>query len=158
MNFSDAVKTCYHKFFTLRGRACRSEYWWFVLFAFIANLILSFIAVFPIVGELAGFIGSLAILIPFISVSVRRMHDLEKSGLWLLFPGVLIVAAIFFVVFGALSTAGLLFLLGIILILAACVAVLVIVLLLAQYGSYGENRYGPDPFQEKLPFNFTPKI
>lgn len=155
-SFSDAVKVCYHKFFTITGRACRSEYWWFVLFVFIAHLVLSFCAVFPVIGELAGGVGSLLVLIPFITVSIRRMHDLDKSGLWLLFPAFLIVIAIFLVLYGALATAGILFFLGIVLILASAVSVIIIALLMAQPGTYGQNRFGPDPFQPKIPFDFKP--
>jgi uncharacterized membrane protein YhaH (DUF805 family) len=67
------------------GRATRSEYWYFVLF----NLIISFVVGFisgliklPILGS----IYSLAVLIPAIAVGVRRMHDIDKSGWYLLIP------------------------------------------------------------------------
>lgn len=157
LSFSEAVKTCYRKFFTINGRACRSEYWWFVIFTVIAHLVLSFITVFPLIGELAGGVGSLMVFIPFLTVSVRRMHDLDKSGLWLLFPALLITFAIFFVLYGALTTAGLLFFIGIVLILAAAVSVILIALLMAQPGTHGSNRYGPDPFIPKIPFGFNPQ-
>ena len=156
LSFSDAIKTCYHKFFTINGRACRSEFWYFVIFAFIAHLVLSFCAVFPVIGELAGSVGSLLVLIPFSTVSIRRMHDLDKSGLWLLFPALLIVIALFLIVYGALATAGILFFLGIVFILASAVSVVLIALLMDQPGTYGQNRFGPDPFQPKIPFNFKP--
>jgi uncharacterized membrane protein YhaH (DUF805 family) len=70
---------------TFSGRARRSEYWYFVLF----NVIISF--VFGFVGGLIKMpiistIYSFAVLIPAISVGVRRMHDVGKSGWFLLIP------------------------------------------------------------------------
>ncbi len=67
------------------GRARRSEYWYFFLF----NLIFSFTAGF--VGglldvKILGMLYSLAVLIPSIAVGVRRMHDVGKSGWFLLIP------------------------------------------------------------------------
>lgn len=70
---------------TFSGRARRKEYWMFILF----NMIISF--VFGFIGglahfELLGTIYTLAVLIPSIAVGVRRMHDLGKSGWYLLIP------------------------------------------------------------------------
>ena len=70
---------------TFSGRARRSEYWYFVLF----NAIISIALVFA--GEAIGIRGidmiySIAVLIPSIAVGVRRMHDVGKSGWFLLIP------------------------------------------------------------------------
>ncbi len=70
---------------TFSGRARRSEYWYFVLF----NVIISFALAFA--GNAIGIQGidsiySLAVLIPSIAVGVRRMHDVGKSGWFLLIP------------------------------------------------------------------------
>ena len=67
------------------GRARRSEYWYFVLF----NIIISFVLGF--IGGLSDFtwlsnLYSIAILVPSIAVGVRRMHDVGKSGWFLLIP------------------------------------------------------------------------
>jgi uncharacterized membrane protein YhaH (DUF805 family) len=72
-------------YFNFNGRARRSEYWYFILF----NVIISFALGF--VGELMGLsivstIYSIAVLIPSIAVSVRRMHDVGKSGWFILIP------------------------------------------------------------------------
>ena len=83
MDFMTAVKTCINKYFTIEGRAARSEYWWFYLF----NIILVIIA-----SVLDGMIGlplfslvvMLGLIAPGICVSIRRMHDKGKSGWWLL--------------------------------------------------------------------------
>ncbi len=67
------------------GRAIRSEYWYFVLFNVIFSFVIGLIAgliKIPIIGT----IYSLAVLIPGIAVGVRRMHDVDKSGWYLLIP------------------------------------------------------------------------
>ncbi len=70
---------------TFSGRARRSEYWYFFLFNFIFAFVLGFVGgltKMPIIST----IYSLAILIPAIAVGVRRMHDVGKSGWFLLIP------------------------------------------------------------------------
>lgn len=67
------------------GRASRAEYWYFVLFNIIFSLVIAVIAgviKIPILGSLY----SLAVLIPGIAVGARRMHDVGKSGWFLLIP------------------------------------------------------------------------
>lgn len=68
------------------GRARRSEYWYFMLF----NLIISFVmgiidALFGMGGWLSN-IYSIAVLLPGIAVSIRRMHDINKSGWYIMIP------------------------------------------------------------------------
>ena len=80
MSFMDSTKTCVQKSFTIEGRASRSEYWFFYLFIIIAQIGLG------VVDGVAGTPLSLLVLalIPaIICVSIRRMHDVGKSG-WLL--------------------------------------------------------------------------
>ncbi|HGV9338008.1 TPA: DUF805 domain-containing protein [Raoultella planticola] len=70
---------CFRKYATFRGRSARKE---FVVFT-VANFVLSAVlGLIPIVGGLFGLI----IIIPGIAVAVRRLHDLNKSGWWLLSP------------------------------------------------------------------------
>lgn len=96
MNFSEAVKTCYAKYATFSGRASRSEYWWFYLF-FI--LVIFALASLISISEIFGMIYGLFILfsfIPTIAVGVRRLHDTDKSGWWILiglvpFVGLLLI-------------------------------------------------------------------
>ena len=80
MSFMDSTKTCVQKSFTIQGRASRSEYWFFYLFIIIAQIGLG------VVDGVAGTPLSLLVLALFpaiICVSIRRMHDVGKSG-WLL--------------------------------------------------------------------------
>ena len=70
---------------TFSGRARRSEYWYFVLFNLIFSIVLA------ILGAVIGFpllstFYSLAVLLPSIAVAVRRMHDVGKSGWFVLIP------------------------------------------------------------------------
>ena len=78
MNFQEAVKTCLTKYVDFSGRATRSEYWFFFLFVVLVCLVLSF------VSDILGGVFSLAMLIPSIAAGVRRLHDTERSGWWLL--------------------------------------------------------------------------
>jgi uncharacterized membrane protein YhaH (DUF805 family) len=77
--------TALQKYADFNGRARRSEYWYFVLFYILTALVVGFISGminFPILYLL--FI--LGMIIPSISVGVRRMHDVDKSGWYLLIP------------------------------------------------------------------------
>ncbi len=83
--FMDALK----KYAVFSGRARRSEYWYFFLFIMIANIVLSGIDYVVLNAADSGFailssIFSLAILLPTIGVSVRRLHDTGKVGWWYL--------------------------------------------------------------------------
>ena len=74
MTFQDSVKTCLNKYIDFKGRARRSEFWWFALFTFLVTFILSYIS------QTLGYIGQIALLLPSLAVSVRRLQDLGKSG------------------------------------------------------------------------------
>ena len=70
---------------TFSGRARRKEYWMFTLFSIIISAALGFVG--GLSGTMViGNIYSLAVLIPTIAVGVRRMHDVGKSGWFLLIP------------------------------------------------------------------------
>ena len=70
---------------TFSGRARRSEFWYFVLFNVIITVVLRFIG--GLIGTtFLSSIFSLAILVPLIAVGARRMHDIGKSGWFMLFP------------------------------------------------------------------------
>ena len=75
----DYYFTCWQKAFDFEGRARRSEYWiWNV-----TNCVLGFACIFAGVPQLFVALYVLAI-IPTVSVSVRRLHDIGKSGWWFL--------------------------------------------------------------------------
>ncbi|MER5171870.1 DUF805 domain-containing protein [Thioclava kandeliae] len=101
MTFQSAVKTCLtQNYARFTGRARRAEFWWFVLFVLLGNFLLSLVdgaifgglsmgageghAWFISNGGLLEFLFSLAVLIPLLAVSVRRLHDIDRTGWWLL--------------------------------------------------------------------------
>lgn len=81
-NFLDIVK---NKYINFNGRARRKEYWYFMLVNCVVAFILGIID--SIIGmQILGSIWSLALLLPGIGVAIRRMHDLGKSGWFILIP------------------------------------------------------------------------
>jgi len=96
MDMKTAVTTVLSKYATFQGRAARPEYWWWVLatlILFIALGLLDGVIFAPMMGyeafsEDAGqplsFFASLALLLPNLAVAVRRLHDTDRSGWWLL--------------------------------------------------------------------------
>ena len=80
MNFVESIKSGFNKAFDVKGRAVRSEYWYFVLF----NLLASSIA--GTISKSLGDVTDIILLIPSITVAIRRMHDVDKSGWFLLVP------------------------------------------------------------------------
>lgn len=97
MDFVTAVKTVFKKYATFEGRACRSEYWYFILFIFIASLVLQVVDL-AITGGLLYIIFALATLVPCLAVAVRRLHDTDRSGWWYLIGLVPVVGAIVLIV------------------------------------------------------------
>jgi len=104
MGFGQAIATCFGKYASFTGRARRSEFWWFWLFNIIVTVILNIIdnAVGWIVdlgsetintgsgiitfanGDIGALstIWALVVLLPFLSVTIRRLHDTDRSGWW----------------------------------------------------------------------------
>jgi uncharacterized membrane protein YhaH (DUF805 family) len=103
------------------GRARRTEYWMFTLFSVIIAIVLAVLdsllglSFMPGGTGLLGLLYSLAVLLPSLGVSIRRLHDTGRTGWWLLIGLVPLVGAIVLIVF------------------------------LATAGTVGSNSYGPDP-------------
>ena len=79
MTFFESIKTCFSKYADFDGRASRSEFWWWVLFVFLASSAASIVS--PAVSGLF----SLGVLLPNIAVATRRLHDTDRSGWFQLF-------------------------------------------------------------------------
>ena len=97
MNFSQAIVSCLNNYITFSGRARRSEFWYFELFCFIIGFVgglvdhsmfKDFIYTYHI-GPL-GIITGLFILLPRLAVAVRRLHDVNRSGWWILIAATII--------------------------------------------------------------------
>jgi uncharacterized membrane protein YhaH (DUF805 family) len=101
VSFAEAVRTCFQQYAEFRGRAARPEFWWFVLLYYIVI----FAPVVPLIavgsassvnrpfdesgasaaavvfGVLVG-VAFLALIIPYLAVGTRRLHDTGKPGWW----------------------------------------------------------------------------
>ncbi len=129
MGLSEAVKSVFSKYATFEGRASRSEYWFFDLFNILLEIGLYVVGLIlgAVVGDATGALAGLGIgyvlfclyalvaLIPSISVFVRRMHDIGRSGWWWWIALIPIVGAIVLLVF------------------------------LVTGSDRGDNQYGPEP-------------
>ena len=109
------------KYAVFSGRARRAEYWYFVLFNIIVAVVLSLIdtllGTFNIMqgdGLLSG-LYALAVLIPTLAVTVRRLHDIDRTGWWIFINLIPLIGFIVLLVFAVTD------------------------------GTPGSNRYGPNP-------------
>ncbi|WP_176470429.1 DUF805 domain-containing protein [Pseudomonas fluorescens] len=74
------------KYALFSGRSRRQEYWLFILVTFLVYMLVPYLDREALTGTLFSYLYSLAVLVPGIAVAVRRMHDTDRSGWWLLFP------------------------------------------------------------------------
>ncbi|MEC7488240.1 MAG: DUF805 domain-containing protein [Pseudomonadota bacterium] len=109
-----ALKCVTEKYATFTGRARRQEFWMFVLAYIIVYLLAIVIDMAAGLYVVTGILG-LALLIPTIAVTVRRLHDINRTGWWILIYFVPLIGAIVMLVFCCLK------------------------------GTAGENRFGEDP-------------
>jgi len=90
MTFQDSIKSCFNNYGVINGRATRSEFWWFQLFLTIAGIFTFMIDViffgYTIDDDSTpvNIIWSIAVFVPMITVTVRRLHDVNRSGWWIL--------------------------------------------------------------------------
>jgi uncharacterized membrane protein YhaH (DUF805 family) len=97
------------KYARFDGRAALKEYWYFNLFSFIIIIVFSIIdfmtGTFNVdVGlGLLGGIYTFAVLIPGIAVSVRRLHDTDRSGWWLVINAIALIGVGVFVIFSRMG-------------------------------------------------------
>ena len=94
MNFVQSIQTCYKKFFDFSGRASKSEYWWFQLYA-----IIIYGMQFVFQGDLVLVFSILVIanIIPLYASGVRRLHDTDKSG-WMVLISVIPLIGLYIIV------------------------------------------------------------
>ena len=119
MTFKNAVIICFQKYVSIQGRAARSEYWYFFLFYVLVTFALGPMDAM-LTGNQAGVqplstLFGLAVVLPMLTVGIRRLHDRDMTGWWMLLLLVPLIGSI---------------------------ALLVIFVL---PGTVGPNRFGPDP-------------
>ena len=78
MNFVQAVQVCLRKYVDFEGRAARPEFWWFALFQLVVMVVAA------LLGRTVYTIVALALVLPSLGVGARRLHDIGKSGWFLL--------------------------------------------------------------------------
>jgi uncharacterized membrane protein YhaH (DUF805 family) len=97
MNFVDSIKLGFSNYVNFTGRACRSEFWFWFLFVFIVSLVAAIIDMM-IGARVTGTIFSLAVLLPNIAITVRRLHDTDRSGWWVLLWFVVLIGWIILII------------------------------------------------------------
>lgn len=153
------------------GRSRRQEYWMFILFQFLLYTVLGVVGMVigagaaglssaggnpsgaGLMGMFAAFgifalvfmIVYFALLIPSIAVTVRRLHDQERSGMWLLAVIVPYVIGYIVAIAGAAAESTVIAGLGGLVTLLGVIAGLVLFVFMFLPGTPGPNRYGPDP-------------
>ena len=124
MNFQQAVQSGFSNYAKFRGRAARSEFWWFQLFIVLGGIVAAVLDLLAnsnvLGGEPLATLFYLATIIPGLAVSVRRLHDTDSSGWWLLLGLIPLIGMIVLIVWWCLE------------------------------GSKGYNRFGADPLQPAL--------
>ena len=121
MNFLEAISSGFRNYVNFSGRAIRSEFWYWTLFVFVLVGVLGIIdqrlnpgvsmGAFSILNALV----SLALFLPGLAVSIRRLHDIDRTGWWVLLSFIPLIG------------------------------ILVLIYWACQPGTSGPNRFGPDP-------------
>jgi uncharacterized membrane protein YhaH (DUF805 family) len=161
----DWAKRPIQKYADFNGRAPRAEYWWYALALTVVLVVLMIIEalvglnkmILGVYGPLTALLY-LATIVPGIAVSVRRLHDTNRSGWWLLLIVPYVISAVLMMRAMAAATAagtapafgaaGILGLIG----LVGCIVLLVFYCL---PGTPGDNRYGPDPYGQDMATTFA---
>jgi uncharacterized membrane protein YhaH (DUF805 family) len=120
MGFGQAISTGFVKYVNFSDRACRSEFWYWTLFTVILSVVDNIIN-YQFHTNLPHLIVSLVLFLPNLAIYVRRLHDTNRSGWWLL------------------------------ICLIPLVGIIVLLVWAATKGTDGPNQYGPDPLADPLP-------
>jgi uncharacterized membrane protein YhaH (DUF805 family) len=170
MTFSQSIQSCFKNYFNAKGRASRSEYWYFTLFQFLVmlplalffgvsstlNIFYGYKAIF-ILSIILFVCGVLLFIAPNICVFIRRMHDIGKSGWWYLLnivPGIisLIIDAINGTLFNMEDSQETYPLSILIVDLIGFVIFILILVWLCKDTQNQENKYGDIPQDKKEDF------
>ena len=148
--YTDVLK----KYTVFKGRATRKEYWMFFLFNVLIVILLSIIGSIILkatgsktMGKLLSQIYSLAVLIPSIAVTIRRFHDIGKTGWWVLYFDLMylttvLLAAILVLPTLVLGVFGISFYFVLLVFLAITAWSII---WRCKDSQLGDNKYGPNP-------------
>lgn len=100
VSFEEAVRSALQQnYCNFSGRASRSEFWWYVLFTFLVSVVIGWIGfVSRDLGNVINTLVGLALLLPGLGLSVRRLHDTGRSGWWILINLIPVVGNIIYLV------------------------------------------------------------
>jgi uncharacterized membrane protein YhaH (DUF805 family) len=123
VSFIEAIQSGFRNYVNFNGRASRSEFWYWVLFALLigiaASIIDSIVAPNSVYGPLSSILA-LAFFLPGLAVSVRRLHDLDRSGWFVLLHFIPLIGSI------------------------------ILLIWFCMRGTLGSNRFGPDPLEARV--------
>jgi uncharacterized membrane protein YhaH (DUF805 family) len=118
VTFTEAIRSALSRYAEFSGRARRAEFWYFQLFASVINVVIVLIGAAFDCNEFAVIVAgliALALILPGLGVTVRRLHDVDRSGWWIFIPLLPVVGSILLLVWEC------------------------------SRGTPGTNRFGPDP-------------
>ena len=152
MSFGEAIKSVFSKYATFSGRARRSEFWYFYLFYILVAFGLSFLSIWIPVFKYLYILFGLGVFLPYTAVTVRRLHDIGKSGLYLLFMMVvsLIISMLMFLFIDVITpTKGdnsmTVFIVYSIFVFIILALIIWLIVWLCKDSQPGENKWGPNP-------------
>lgn len=176
MGFLTAIRTCLGKYVTFSGRASRSEYWWFFLFAILCILVAGMIDVM-LFGQVSvtqsdgaatvttygtqpvqSLVG-LGLFLPQLAAAFRRLHDSGRSGWYVLLPTLLALGALAVLIFGIGAASlfhggamdrlltGATLLILLPTLLVLLISPLLVLWWLTRPSQPGANQYGPNPHE-----------
>jgi uncharacterized membrane protein YhaH (DUF805 family) len=135
--------------FTYDGRINRAKFWIAVLAFVVISIVIVMLLFIPVLGWIAAALGYIAMLVAGVMVGIKRLHDRDKTGWWmLLFVGVPVVlggvtAGMNFYLDEDVSTGGTL-----LSMLSLAISIWAFVELGCLRGTDGPNAYGPDPLNQ----------
>ncbi|SOB92127.1 uncharacterized membrane protein YhaH [Rhodobacter sp. JA431] len=148
-DFIEAIKVCFRKYATFKGRASRSEFWWFQLFIIGGSLLTGLLENgMGRDGAVLNGLFSLATFLPALSVQVRRLHDTDRSGWWIggfylaIIPGVVVLGVLAAMVEGGGGNDMALGAIAIAMGVAVLVYSILMLVFLASRSTPGPNRFG----------------
>jgi uncharacterized membrane protein YhaH (DUF805 family) len=98
MSFSEAVKSGFDHYAKFDGRASRPAFWWWALFSLLVGIAGSIVD--AVIGsQILNIVVSLGLLLPNLSVSIRRLHDTDRTGWWILIALIPLIGLIVLLVF-----------------------------------------------------------
>jgi len=114
MGFGQAISAGFSKYVNFRDRASRSEYWYWTLFTIIASIVAGIIDL-TLNTQFVTPLFNLVTTIPSLAIAVRRLHDLDRTGWWILIAFIPLIG------------------------------IIVLLIWYTTKGTDGPNQFGPDP-------------